>query len=550
VFGTRRGSRDRSGDGGGEALDAAVDAFVSDVAVVLNGMVGELPPQIANRLSSDVVLEAQNLALAVIDADGRHTDVELWAFLQAFAHRSDGSLQFSTPADMRSADLATGKQSWLGSVSALFDLIVAADAKHRTTHSWTYYDRAMRLAHTVCALDSRPSDDELRAVDQFRSMLVSTMTARGVARPGSFGATWGPGLGSAVGSGPIPTAPSGPPGQGDAAPAAAAQAATMQTPPPPQEPPVPIEQLLAELDDLVGLEGVKAEVRLVTNLLEVAKLRRDRNLPTVEGSRHLVFTGNPGTGKTTVARLLAKIYRTLGVVSSGHLIETDRAGLVAGFVGQTAIKVTEAFDRADQGVLLIDEAYSLVRGGEKDFGREAIDTIVKLVEDRRDRIVVIAAGYPVEMTEFTGANPGLQSRFPKTIHFEDYSNEQLVKIFGFQCKKASYHPTDDAKAAIAAYFAAAPRTKGFGNARLCRNLFEATIANQATRLMTVHRTLAAQGEADAKSSEAEPAADSSEAKPEGKAPVAASGLSDEDLLTITAADIPVPPGANAEVEPS
>ena len=149
----------------------------------------------------------------------------------------------------------------------------------------------------------------------------------------------------------------------------------------------------------------------------------------LEQSRHLVFTGNPGTGKTTVARLLAQIYRTLGVVEKGHLVETDRSGLVAGFVGQTATKVVEVFDAADQGALLIDEAYSLIRGGDNDFGREAIDTIVKLVEDRRDRLVVIVAGYPDEMAELVDANPGLQSRFPKTIHFPDYTTDELVAIF-------------------------------------------------------------------------------------------------------------------------
>ena len=146
----------------------------------------------------------------------------------------------------------------------------------------------------------------------------------------------------------------------------------------------------------------------------------------LDQSRHLIFTGNPGTGKTTVARLLAQIYRTLGVVERGHLVETDRAGLVAGYVGQTAPLVQARFDEADQGVLLIDEAYSLVRGGERDFGREAIDTIVKLIEDRRDRIVVVMAGYPDEMEELIASNPGLRSRFPKVIHFPDYTTDELL----------------------------------------------------------------------------------------------------------------------------
>jgi SpoVK/Ycf46/Vps4 family AAA+-type ATPase len=228
-------------------------------------------------------------------------------------------------------------------------------------------------------------------------------------------------------------------------------------------------------------------VHLVTNLLRVQQIRRERNLPVLEASRHLVFTGNPGTGKTTVARLLAQIYRTLGVVERGHLVETDRSGLVAGFVGQTAGKVVAAFDRADQGVLLIDEAYSLTRGGENDFGREAIDMVVKLVEDRRDRLVVILAGYPDEMEELIDANPGMRSRFPKTIYFPDYSDDELLAIVESLGAAGRYHLDDGAREAVRAWFAAQPRTAGFGNGRLARNLFEAAVANQASRLVAIER---------------------------------------------------------------
>jgi SpoVK/Ycf46/Vps4 family AAA+-type ATPase len=246
-----------------------------------------------------------------------------------------------------------------------------------------------------------------------------------------------------------------------------------------------LEELLAELDGLVGLAAVKAEVRLVANLIAVQNLRREHKLPVVEQSRHLVFTGNPGTGKTTVARLLAQIYRTLGVVERAHVVETDRAGLVSGFVGQTALKTTEVFTKALGAVLLVDEAYALARGNENDFGQEAIDTLVKLVEDHRDDIVVIAAGYPEEMAEFIGSNPGLSSRFPKTIYFPDYTNEELVAIFTSLCDRNAYSVGPEAEAAVRTWFTAQPRDKGFGTGRLARNLFESAITRQASRIVSV-----------------------------------------------------------------
>lgn len=488
-------------------LDRAVDEFIHDVHLVLTGMAGDLPAPVAAKLETDVTIEASNLTLAVIDADQRHTDLELDAYVSAFGHRFDSQLSWASSADVRKAGLATDKRQWLTARSELFDLIAAADARHRTAHAWTYYDRAMRIAHTVCALDARPSDDELVAVDAFRATMVHAMTGRGIARPGSGSGLFPGGsaaslpVGAGTGTAQVPV-----PGQGvPASPASSAGQPVIE-----QRPPEPLEDLLAELDQLVGLDGVKAEVRLVTNMLQVQQLRKERGLPLVDASRHLVFTGNPGTGKTTVGRLLARIYRTLGVVDRGHLVETDRAGLVAGYVGQTAIKVTEVFDAARGGVLLIDEAYALARGGEKDFGREAIDTLVKLIEDRREDTVVIAAGYPVEMADFVKTNPGLRSRFPKTIHFDDYTDDQLVSIFTKQCDKAKFLLSTETTHAVKMWFASQPRTQGFGNGRLARNLFEAVVAHQASRLM------------------------------KGRSPDAAP-LTDDALLALQPADIPALP---------
>jgi ATPase family associated with various cellular activities (AAA)/AAA lid domain len=252
-------------------------------------------------------------------------------------------------------------------------------------------------------------------------------------------------------------------------------------------PPRPLEELLAELDALVGLERVKSDVRQLINFLKVQKLREEQGLKPLPASRHLVFYGNPGTGKTTVARLVSQIYRTLGVLRRGHLIETDRAGLVAGYVGQTALKVREVATKALGGVLFIDEAYTLSAGGGSDFGQEAVETLLKLMEDHRDELVVIAAGYTGRMQEFLDSNPGLRSRFNKHVHFDDYGVEQLSEIFKSFCRKADFRLTPDAEVALASVFKVltASRDETFGNARTARNLFEATVSKQANRLVSL-----------------------------------------------------------------
>ena len=246
-------------------------------------------------------------------------------------------------------------------------------------------------------------------------------------------------------------------------------------------PPEKMEDLLAELDSYIGLGAVKEEVHNLINMVQVYKLRREHDLPTTDMSLHMVFTGNPGTGKTMMARMMARIYRSLGILSKGQLVEVDRSGLVAGYVGQTALKTQKVIEKAMGGVLFVDEAYALNGKSENDFGQEAIDTLLKAMEDHRDDLVVIVAGYTDLMDKFIHSNPGLESRFNRFLLFEDYTVDEMMGIFKMRCGKG-YVLAPDAEPLVRDYIAEESADGSFGNGRGVRNIFEHILVAQNNRL--------------------------------------------------------------------
>lgn len=250
-----------------------------------------------------------------------------------------------------------------------------------------------------------------------------------------------------------------------------------------------VEKIMDEVKSMIGLENVKIEISNMVNLLMVKRLREERGYKVAPVSKHLVFTGNPGTGKTTVARKIAEIYKSLGIVDKGTFIETDRAGMVSGYMGQTAEKVSNLVSQAMGGVLFIDEAYTLAEGQEGDYGQEAIDTLLKVMEDERENLVVIVAGYPDRMENFLSSNPGLRSRFSKIINFEDYSSSQLFEIFMDMCKEQDYIVPKELEMNIKIKIAklVAEGDENFANAREIRNYFEEVVTKQAGRIMRLGR---------------------------------------------------------------
>jgi hypothetical protein len=418
--------------GSDDILAAAVGDFIDRLKPIVLTM-SEGDGADPERVQLELLHEARRLAAGFMSCDSRLGDRELLAFRRSFG-AVEPEIAMGPLYAMRKNDVVTRDADFIRTPSPLFQRFIEVDRARGTAYAWTYYEAALGIAHAVVALNDDPVRDSLVALDTYRTLLLDALKRQDV-KP----------------------------------------AATEVT----------LESLLDDLDDLVGLGAVKEEVKLIVNLTRIEKLRRDGGLPVPERSRHLVFAGNPGTGKTTVARLLSRIYGALGVLAKGHLVETDRGGLVSGYVGQTATKVTDVVRSALDGTLFIDEAYALATESREDFGAEAIATLLKLMEDDRDRLIVVAAGYTEKMRDFVDSNPGLQSRFTKTIEFPDYTTDQLIEIFRALGEEQQYYADDEVLARLRTCLDGQTRGPSFGNARVVRNLFEGAVARHASRLADV-----------------------------------------------------------------
>ncbi|MCB0991410.1 MAG: AAA family ATPase [Acidimicrobiales bacterium] len=392
-------------------------------------------------LQVDATRDAFEICRAMIDVDGMLTDEELLRFVEVFAPKIPG-LQTKTPAELRRSKFFTRTRTFLQQPSPLFHRLVGSDQADHGCRAATYLTRAVELMHTIASLDAHVSHVELAAIDGFRKVLTTAANDAGV--PAQLSDDHGTN----------------------------ARRTT--------EEPQSLRELIAELDSLIGLEPVKQRVRQLCDLLTIMQMRRERGLMVPAMTHHLAFVGNPGTGKTTVARLIGRIYRALGLLEKGHLVEVDRADLVAGYVGQTATKVDEVIASAVDGVLLIDEAYGLVRGTDE-YGAEAVDALVKRMEDHRDRVVIILTGYPDELNALLDSNPGLRSRIARVIEFPDYTDEELVAIFA-RTAAASGYGSGMVLETVRRRFASTPRDRQFGNGRAARQLFEDMMIEHASRV--------------------------------------------------------------------
>ncbi|HEX9939677.1 MAG TPA: AAA family ATPase [Longimicrobium sp.] len=442
-------------------------------------MIDRSPPKLAERIFDAVDAAADRGFWNTKDAD-RYTALTqhvlglMGHLINADGQASDDELQFVIemarpfqPKEPTRSETATvvrraARGTDLSRVPDWFRAVVQADRSANTRHTGDVLWCMRELGLGVIAADRASHPAEAEMLTHHLAVLRDFAEREGVKVP------WAEPSGGVAGDADRAAAGT----RGEVAPPDAAT----------------LDELLNRLNALVGLARVKEEVETLTNIIRVRMMRREHGLPDQPLSLHMVFAGNPGTGKTTVARILSEIFRALNVLARGHLVEVDRAGLVAGYVGQTAMKVTEVVERAVGGVLFIDEAYALTGSrGQTDFGFEAVDTLVKLMEDHRDELVVIVAGYPAPMQKFVSSNPGLESRFNRYLEFPDYTPQELRQIFDKLCGEGEYTLSADASKLADRLFKQIHDAKGdnFANGRAVRNLFERALAQQANRIAKV-----------------------------------------------------------------